>query len=74
MDLVLRASKPEVLARVEVFALEGSSRELGDLVKHPFNRVRYIIFDVRLDELEVAENISVVRGRERGQCKEETTA
>ena len=73
VDVVLRASEPEFLTRVEVFTLEGRGRELGDPGKHAFGRVRYIIFDVCLDELEVAENISVVRGRERGQCKEETT-
>lgn len=74
VDVVLRASEPKVLTRVEVFALEGSSGELCDLGEHAFNRIRCIVFDIRLDELEVAENISVVRERERGQCKEETTA
>jgi len=73
MDVVFRAFEPEVLTRMEVFTLEGSSRELGDLGELAFNRVRCTLFDVRLDELEVAENISVVRGRKRGQCKKETT-
>ena len=74
VDVVLRAFEPEFLTRVEVFSLEGSNRELGDLGKHAFSRARYIVFNVCLNELEVTKNISVVRGRERGQCKEETTA
>lgn len=73
VDGVFCAFEPEILARVKVFALKRSSRELGDLGKLAFNRVRCISFDVLFDELEVAENIGIVRGRKRGQCKEETT-
>lgn len=56
-----------------MFALERCSREVSDLGKVAFNRARCILFDVRLNELEVAKNKRVVRGRERGQCKEKTT-
>lgn len=73
VDLMLRTFEPKVLTRMEVFALEGSSRELGDLGKLALDRVRHILFDVRLDELEIAEEISVVGERERGQRKEEAT-
>jgi len=33
VDIVLRAFEPEIFTRVNLFALEGSSRELGNLGK-----------------------------------------